>query len=76
MVATCCPVIASEAKQSRADYATLDCRVALLLAMTKSENGQLVEHLRPADRLALRQQPDPRHMVELDPDAVGVLEQD
>jgi hypothetical protein len=27
-------VIASEAKQSRAGYATLDCRVASLLAMT------------------------------------------
>jgi len=27
-------VIASEAKQSRAAYATLDCRVASLLAMT------------------------------------------
>jgi hypothetical protein len=29
-------VIASEAKQSRAVYATLDCRVASLLAMTKA----------------------------------------
>jgi hypothetical protein len=28
-------IIASEAKQSRAGYATLDCRVAALLAMTE-----------------------------------------
>ncbi len=32
-------VIASEAKQSRADRATLDCRVAPLLAMTKPKEA-------------------------------------
>src|SRR3546814_19625687 len=41
-------VIASEAKQSRAVYATLDCRVATLLAMTKI--GWLNQHVHRVDQ--------------------------